>query len=56
MAVASRTRINRQLTRDKIYSVQEIYFGRTRHMHLHCRTHLNVILFQLKSVQSIKIL
>jgi hypothetical protein len=48
MAAASGTRINRQPIRDSIYSVQEIYFGKTHDMHLHCRTHMNVILFRSK--------
>ncbi len=46
MAEASGTRINRQPTRDSINSVQGIYFGKTCHMHLHCRTHMNIILFR----------
>ncbi len=46
MAVASGTHIDRQPTRDLIYSVQEIYFGKTRQMHLHCRTHINVIMIE----------
>ncbi len=48
MAVTSGTRIARQLARDSIYSVQEIYFGKTRHMHLYCKTHMNNVLFRLK--------
>ncbi len=48
MAVTSGTRIDRQLARDLIYSVQEIYFGKTSHMHLYCKTHMNDVLFRLK--------
>ncbi len=48
MAVASGTRINKQLARDTIYRVHDIYFGKTSQKHLHCKTHMNVVLFQSK--------
>ncbi len=50
MAVASGTRINRPPARDPIYSVQEIYFGKIRHMHLHCEHIWTLFYFSWKSV------